>query len=94
VSPVPVPPVAVAGVGQPLTIYEPPGHDRSAHPDSLTTSPRPPTPAPNHVHDQLITTATAITSTITRTTINHHQKPTHTLAPCGAVDPSGRLGDR
>ncbi len=79
-SSVPIAPVAVAGVGESLTTHEPPDRDRSAHPGELTTSPRPPTPAPNHVndqptttinhvHDQLTTTAT----TTDNTTTNHDQ---------------------
>ncbi len=67
--------VAAAGVGRTLTTHEPVGHDRSAqlHSDKLTTSPRPSTPAPNHGHDELTTTA----STIESTTTNHQNRFGH-----------------
>ncbi len=70
--------VTVAGVGQPLTTHESPGHDPSAqlHSDQLTTSPRPPTPTPNHVNDQPTTTINHVHDQLTtsdNTSTNHHQ---------------------
>ncbi|MDP9020538.1 MAG: hypothetical protein M3N25_07030 [Actinomycetota bacterium] len=90
--------VTVAGVGQALTTHESPGHDRSAqlYSDQLATSPRPPTPTPNHVNDQPTTTINHLHHELTttdNTTTNHNQnrsKPIQTLAPCGAVPGSGR----
>ncbi len=78
--------VAAAGVGQPLTTKESPGHDRPAqlNSDQLTTSPRPPTPTPNHVNDQPTTTINHVNDQLTttdNTTTNHNQNPSRHWHP-------------